>query len=117
VLRDDRLVRGDDRLAGTERGGDERPSGFEAAHELDDDIRVGVSDEVGGRVGQQECRDSVRSRPLDVPHGHGGHDQRAAVGGHQAIRVVEEAVQHGAPDRASTEDGDPKRRSAHRRGS
>ena len=48
---DDVLVRGDDRLSGTERRRDKRVSRFVAAHELDDDIRVGVGDQVSRGVG------------------------------------------------------------------
>ena len=43
VVGDDVLVRGDDRLAGAERGGDQRPGGLVAAHELDDDVDLGMA--------------------------------------------------------------------------
>ena len=43
VMGDDVLVGGHDRLAGPERGGDERVRRLVAAHELDDDVDVGSS--------------------------------------------------------------------------
>ena len=59
LRREQRLVRGDDRLAGGERG-DERGLDGIAAGDLDDHVDVGIRDEIERAIGE---RDAVGERP------------------------------------------------------
>ena len=74
VMGDDVLVRGDDRLAGAERRRDQGVGRLVAAHQLDDDVDLGVGDEVGRRVGQEVRRDPGVARPC---RGRGRRRRRA----------------------------------------
>jgi hypothetical protein len=69
VVGDDVLVRGDDRLPRTERCRDERVSRLGAAHQLDDDVRVGIGNEMRRRVGQEGRRQPPPASGVDVTDG------------------------------------------------
>ena len=117
VMSDDRFVRGDDRLPGAERRDDQRPGRLHPAHQLDDDIGLGIGDDVGGGVGQQVGRQPVPAAPRHIPDGDRDDRERRAIGGDEAVRVVQQSVEDGAPHGACAEHGDAQRRTAHRWGS
>ena len=77
VVGDHVLVRGDDRLAGAERGDDQRPGRLVAAHHLDDDVVLRVGHEVGRGVGQQVTPDAGRPGALEIADGD--RDERDAA--------------------------------------
>ena len=78
VVGDDVLVRRDDRLAGPERGGDERARRLVAAHDLDDDVdrrgrpRGGPARRSGARPGCRPSRARSRSRTATPTSSSGG---------------------------------------------
>jgi hypothetical protein len=117
VVSDDRLVGGHDGLAGAERGGDQRAGRLDAAHQLDDHIRVGVGHDVGRRVGQHPGRKAIAARPAEIADRDRRELDRRTVGGHEPVRVVGEPVDDSAADRPGTEHRHAQRRTAHGRGS
>ncbi len=114
VMGKDVLVRGHDRLAGTERRRDERPSRLVAAHDLDHDVHLGIRDEVGRAVGQQVGRDPGRAGAGKVADGDATDRDAAAISGDETVGMREHAIDHGTSHRPGTEQGDTQRRAAHR---
>ena len=88
---DDVLVGRDDRLAGAERGGDQRPRRLVAAHDLDDDVGVGVGHEVGRGIGQERRVQAVLAGPIESPDGDAGEGQRPAVERAQPVGMLDRA--------------------------
>ena len=115
VMGDDVLVRGHDRLAGPERGRDERPGRLVAAHDLDDDVGVRVGHEVGRGVGEERGGQAGLARSVEVADRDPGHVQRGPVRAGEALRVRGQAVEDGAADGARPEHADAQRRTAHER--
>ena len=114
MVRDDVLVRRDDRLAGTERGRDQRVRRFVAAHQLDDDVGVVGGDQVRRGVGEHSGgRPRSRAR-VEVPYGDRRQLQGAAVGRSQAIAQLAQSANHLCPDGSGSEDDDAQRGPAHR---
>ena len=107
------LVRRDDRPAVGERRQHQRPGRLVAAHDLDDHVDLGARDEMGGRVGQQRLGDAGGLRPLDVPDGDAGEDQRRAVGGGEAAATARGGTHDLAADGARAEHADAQRLKAH----
>ena len=114
MVRDDVLVRGHDRFAGTERRRDERSGGLVATHQFDDDIRFGIGDQMGRRVRQPFGRDAARPGCREVSTGHTGQGERGAVGSGQSFRELEQRTDHLTADGPGAEDTDTQRRAAHR---
>ena len=114
VVRDDVLVRRDDRLAGTERGRDQGVRRFVAAHQLDDDVGVVRSDQVCRGVGEHLRRQTALAGRVEVPDGDRRQLQGAAVGRRQAIAQLAQSANHLCPDGSGSEDDDAQRGPAHR---
>ena len=115
VVGDDVLVGGHDRLAGAERGRDQRAGRLVAAHQLDDDVGLGVGHEVGRGIGQELRRDAARRAPRP---GRGRRRRPAPAARRRrrrAARGCSSSAAHDlAPDRARAEHGDAQRGTAHR---
>jgi hypothetical protein len=105
VVRDDVLVGGDDRLAGAERGRDQRVGGLVAAHQLADDVDVGVGHQVGGRVGEQLGREVRGTLAVDRSNGHAGQLE-SGIARAQAIGSLAEGAYDLAADGTGAEHGD-----------
>ena len=114
MVRDDELVCGDDRLAGSERGRDQRVGGFVAAHQLHDDIGVVRGDEVRRRVGEHLGRQTALPRRVEVANGDRRQLESTAVGRRQAIAQLAQASNHLRPNGSGSEDGDAQRSATHR---
>ena len=109
VVRDDVLVRGDDRLAGTECGRDERPGRLVATHQFDDDVDLGRGHEMRRRVRQQVCRDPGRAGLRQVAARHADDLERRSVGRRQAVMAVQHPADDGATHGAGAQDSDAQR--------
>ena len=92
---------------------DERPRRLVAAHDFDDDVRVGVGYEVGRGVGQQRWREAIVGAPVQASHGDAGEGERAAVVRAQPVGMLDERIDDGPADRAGPEHRDAQRRTAH----
>ena len=106
-----------DRLLASPRYGERMAARWlDAAHQLDDDVRLGIGHDVGRRVGQELARQTVAPRPGDIADRDGDDVDGRAIGRHESVRMVEQALEDGATHRARAEHGDAQRRSAHRWG-
>ena len=114
MVREHVLVRGDDRLAGAERGRDQRAGRFVAAHQLHDDVGVVRGDQVCRGVGEHLGGQTALARRVEVAHGDRRQHQAAAVGRRQAIAQLAQPSNHLRPDGSGSEDGDAQRGAAHR---
>jgi hypothetical protein len=105
VMRHDVLVGGHDRLGGTERRSDQRPRGFVAAHQLDDDIGVGRRDQVRGRVRQEVRRDSIAPRAFEISTRDAGQDKRRPVGMRRSPPQARDLLTHSPGASTATRSG------------
>ena len=117
VVGDHVLVRRDDRLAGAQGRRYERPRRLVAADELDDDVGVGIRDEVGRSVGQKVPGQAIAPAPDDIADRDGDHGEWGPIGGDDPVRVMQQRLEHGTADGPRAEHGDAQRRTAQRSGS
>ena len=108
MVGDDVLVRRHDPLPGAQRGGDQRPGRLVAAHELHDDVHLGVGDEVRGRVRDDRRGHAARDQAIHELVGHARERERDAVEGREASRPFEEGAHDGPADGARAEHRDAK---------
>ncbi len=92
VVGDDVLVGGDDALAHRQGRGDQRVGRLVAAHQLDDDVDLGVGHQVGRRVRDHRGRNAGRDRAFDVADRDGAEHEGPAVAGAELGGSLEQGV-------------------------
>jgi len=85
---DDRFVCRDDGLARTECRADERPGRLDTAHQLDDDVRLGIGDEVRRSVGQEVGRQAVAPALRNVAHSDRDDRKGRPIGRDEPVGVM-----------------------------
>ena len=115
VMGDHVLVRGHDRLARPERGGDQGPGRLIPAHDLDDHVRVRVSHEMGRGIGEERRGQASLTGSVEVADGDPGQVQVGPVRSGKALRVRGQAFVDGTAHGARPEHADAQRRTAHER--
>ena len=111
VRGEQRLVRGDDARAGSDRAVDEPARRLDAAHELDDEVgpvdeRLGV---LGEQVGRDHRADAV-ARSARVAHGD-AHQVEARPGpGGEVVRVLDQRLRDLGADHPAAEQRDAQHR-------
>ena len=112
VLGEQRLVGGDDRGAGLQRGQDQRAGRLDAADDLDDDVDVVPGRQGRGVGGEQRGVDrQVAAVAGDPAYGDAGQLERAADPGGQVVGVRREQPGDLAADGAAAEQRDAQRTS------
>ena len=106
VLGDQRLVGGDDRLAGVERGFDRGlRRAVRAADQFDEDVDVRRLRQFDRIVVPGQIRDIERTRPRARARRNAGHHSLAA--GRSEAGLIRQEVQQAAADRTQARDADP----------
>ena len=108
VVRDHVLVGGDNALARPQRRRDQRPGRLVAAHQLHDDVHLGVRHEVRRRVRDDRGRDAARDHAIHELVGDARERQPDAVERRQLVRSLEEGADDGPADGARAEHRDAK---------
>ena len=116
VLGEQRLVGGDDRGAGLQRGEDQRAGRLDAADDLDHDVDV-VAGGQGLRVGGEQgwVDREVARAPPGATYRDAGQLERAAHPGGQVVGVLREQPGDLAAHDAAAEQGDLERVHRHLR--
>ena len=100
------LVRGDDRLAAGQRGGDQLAGRLDAADDLDDDVDVGIGDDVVGVAGQHAGRQVDVTVARQVADGDAGDLELHARAGLDLLGLGGDQPDERGTDVAAAEDPD-----------
>ena len=100
------LVGGDHRLAAGERGGDQLAGRLDAADDLDDDVDVGIGDDVVGVAGEHTGRQLDVALPGEVAHGDARDLERHAGAGLDLLGLGRDQPDERRADVAASEDPD-----------
>ena len=107
ALGDELLVRGDDRLAGTEELEHEASRRLDSAHDLGDDADRGVVADRGRIRGQHTRLGAEVPFLVDVAHERADHLEAMAGGPLDVLRVLDEKPVDRGADRPVPEEADP----------